>query len=143
MNWSQWLFVGLVAVLAAAVSYIRVLRARGREQDREVQQLRKREQTRAAYCVAFGHHLDETCLCTRCLTPEHDDKLIDSQRTCLGSELINPDADPGALYLSADFQPDADYGKTQTIYRVERTYRCARCAHERRTVDEEKVPDDA
>jgi hypothetical protein len=134
--------MGLFAALGAAALYIRTLRVRGRELERAVRELRNRDETRTAYCLAFGHQLDETCRCTRCLTEQHAYEEIDSHRTCLRSELVNPDADPGALYLSADFQPDHDYGKTQTVYRVEQTDRCARCGHERRTVDEEKVPDD-
>jgi len=142
VSWTLWLSIGLVAVLGAAAGYIRTLRVRGRELEQAVREFRDREQTRAVYCLAFGHHLDESCRCTRCLTEQHAYRLTDSRRTCLGSELINPDADPGALHLSADFQPDHDYGKTQTVYRVEQIRRCARCGHERRTVDEERVPDD-
>ena len=142
MSWTQWLFIGLVSVLGAAMNYVRILRARGREQDREIQHLRTREQTPTTSCGVFGHHLDEACLCTRCLGAQHDYKLIDSRTTCLGSELVNPDADPGALLPVHQLQPDADYGKTHTIYRVERTYRCARCTKENMTVDEEKVRDD-
>lgn len=142
MSWTPWLSIGLVVALGAAAYYIRTLRVRGRELERAVREFQNRDQTRAAYCLVFGHHLDEACRCTRCLTEQHAYELVDRQRTCLGSELINPDADPGALYLSADFQPDHDYGKTQTVYRVEQTDRCARCGHERRTVDEEKAPDD-
>jgi hypothetical protein len=142
VNWSQWLSVGLIAVLAGAAYGILVLRARIRLKDRLIADYAHREAERSRFCAGYGHHIDEMCRCTRCLTEQHAYELIAAQRTCLGSELVNPNADPGALYLSADFQPDADYGKTQTVYRVERTYHCSRCAKEKTTVDEERVPDE-
>jgi hypothetical protein len=136
------LICGLMALVVCALAYsLRVLHARLEQKDRLIDDYAHREAERARFCAAYGHHIDEMCRCTRCLTEQHAYELIDSQRTCLGSELVNPNADPGALYLSADFQPDADYGKTQTVYRVERTYRCSRCAKEKTTVDEEKVLD--
>jgi hypothetical protein len=136
------LICGLLALVVCTLAYaLRVLRVRVRQKDRLIADYAHREADRARSCAAYGHHIDEVCRCTRCLTEQHAYELIDSQTTCLGSELVNPNADPGALYLSADFQPDADYGKTQTVYRVERTFRCTRCARENKTVDEEKVLD--
>lgn len=61
----------------------------------------------------------------------HDDRVVDTQREVLRSELVNPDADPGALYLDSNFQPDPDYGRTQTVYLVRETVRCGRCGLER------------
>ena len=133
---------GLGLAVCVLAYYTRIMRGRLGKKDRLIAEYAHREAERARFCAAYGHHIDEMCRCTRCLTEQHAYELIDTQRSCRGSELVNPNADPGALYLSADFQPDADYGKTQTVYRVERTYRCARCAKVQQTVDEEKVPDE-
>jgi hypothetical protein len=68
---------------------------------------------------------------------------IDTQSTELDSRFVNPDADPGALWLDSNFQPDYDYGRTETVFRVERDSRCARCGHELRTVEHTAVRDES
>lgn len=134
--------VALALAGCAAAYSVHVLRARCRRKNQELRELRNREWQRAGYCGTFGHHLDPSCLCTRCLTAQHDYTVIATHKGAIGCELVNPRADPGALYLDSNFQPDPDYGVTQTIYRVERTFRCGRCGHERQTVEEEKVIDE-
>ncbi len=135
--------VVLVSVALFAVAWIvHALHARCRRLDLEIRACREREARREEYCGIFGHHLDPACICTRCLTSRHDYALPETRREPIRCELINPRADPGALYLDSNFQPDPDYGKTQTVFRVERTYRCSRCAHETVTVAEEAVDDE-
>lgn len=121
----------LGVALAAALVWLIVVRARARRLAAEAAGLRAREAARVASCARFGHHLDEACLCTRCLTVHHDDQVEGEARTTLRSELINPNADPGATYLDSNFQPDPDYGRTQTVYEVWTTMRCARCGRTR------------
>jgi hypothetical protein len=132
--------LGLAGVVAAF--YIRVLRARCRAQELALRELRDRESRRDVYCRALGHHLDELCRCTRCLGEQHDYAVLATERGEVGRELVNPRADPGALHLDSNFQPDPDYGRTQTLFRVERTLRCARCGHTTQTVETEAVVDD-
>jgi heme exporter protein D len=141
VNTSTWLSVALVLALCAAAWYIRVLRHR-RNLEREIQQHRDREAQRARYCDAFGHHLDELCTCTRCLSAQHDYEPTGTERSPLRHELVNPDADPGALYLDSNFQPDYDYGLYQTVYLVVKMYRCRRCFSEMETREEVEVPDE-
>ena len=117
----------LGGALAATLVWLIVVRARARRLGAELAALRAREAARVASCARFGHHLDEACLCTRCLTVQHDGQVSGETRTTLRSELISPNADPGALYLDSNFQPDPDYGRTQTVYQVRTTMRCARC----------------
>ncbi len=71
-----------------------------------------------------------SCLCSRCRVPLHEYKLISTDEYSLGRGLINPRADPGALYLDGNFQPDHDCGLMQTIYEIKRRYRCLRCGDE-------------
>lgn len=134
--------IGLGLSLLAALLYIRALRARGRALALAVAEGQRRESQRSAYCAAVGHDLDDACLCRRCLTTSHELVTIDTQRTELYSRLVNPDADPGALWLDSNFQPDYDYGRTETLYEVETNSRCARCGHEQRTVEQVAVPDE-
>lgn len=125
--------------LLAALLHIRTLRARGRALARAVAECERRESQRTARCAAAGHDLDEACTCTRCLTEQHVYKDIDTRRTALRTEAVNPNADPGALYLDSNFQPDYDYGLTQTVFRSETMQRCQRCGHERIVTDEYAV----
>ncbi|HVS01333.1 MAG TPA: hypothetical protein VMT16_01065 [Thermoanaerobaculia bacterium] len=62
--------------------------------------------------------------------PLHRYQPVRRSRVALRSELVNPNADPGALYLSADFQPDWDYGLRQTVYETTTLRRCERCGGE-------------
>ena len=59
---------------------------------------------------------------------QHDFALINIENVAIGEELVNPNADPGALHLDSNFQPDCDYGLTHTIYAEEKTYHCSRYA---------------
>jgi hypothetical protein len=135
------LLIGLGLALSAALHYIRVLRRRCRTRGQEIERYQNRDLQRARYCDAFGHHLDEFCLCTRCLTEQHDYEMTGSEDLFLRSELVNPDADPGALYLDSNFQPDYDYGLTQSVYQTVKTCSCRRCSHRTMTRDEHAVED--
>lgn len=134
--------IALALSLAAALLYIRALRTRGRTLMLAAAENQRREARRRAFCATVGHDLDEACLCRRCLATRHDYVTIHTQSTALFSRLVNPDADPGALWLDSNFQPDYDYGRTETLYRVERDCRCARCGHDLRTVEQTAVPDE-
>jgi hypothetical protein len=131
-----------VIAAGAAAYYIHLLQARLRQREEELAECRRRDEQRNAFCRAFGHHLDEMCRCTRCLAERHDYAEVAAGRAAVGRELVNPRADPGALHLDSNFQPDADYGKTQTIYRVMRTFECRRCRHTKETVETETVIDE-
>lgn len=73
------------------------------------------------------HDLGDVCVCRRCGTAHHAFEAVDTREREIGRELVNPDADPGALYLDSNFQPDYDYGRTRALYERVTRYRCARC----------------
>lgn len=134
-------WIGAAALLCAALLYIRALRVRVREQSRALADAGRRDRLRADYCAALGHHLDAACLCTRCLVAQHAYEVVDTKERTLRQELVNPNADPGALYLDSNFQPDYDYGLTQTVYERLMSHRCARCSREMETREEYAVED--
>ena len=141
MSGSPWLWIGLLLAAGPLLYGAHVLWRRGRAMEREIARLQARERQRGEYCETLGHHL-EGCFCTRCLAPQHDYESTGSKEYELRSELINPDADPGALHLDSNFQPDSDYGLTRTVYQIVTAWRCTRCSHEMVTRDERKVDDE-
>jgi hypothetical protein len=58
-----------------------------------------------------------------------------------GQRLVNPDADPGATYLDSNFQPDYEYGLTETVLERVTTERCVHCGRERVYREERAVED--
>lgn len=130
MNGFIWLLVALAPILFAAGYYLHTLRVRVRERQEK------------ASCRALGHILDASCLCSRCRLPLHEYQLISTNERCVGRGLANPRADPGALYLDGDFQPDHDYGLIQSLYEIEQRYRCARCGDEMTIKTQKNVADE-
>jgi hypothetical protein len=85
--------------------YSRVMTKMRRQQE-EIGQYQKQDLKRRDYCKRLGHDLDEHCYCRRCLMSQHDWKVI-------GYEEYWVEDDPGALYLSSDFQPTGHYEKRE------------------------------
>jgi hypothetical protein len=136
------LLVVSIAALLAAFYFVRLQQRRIRELRRILAAHERRDAVRTARCAAVGHDLDDACECRRCQTSNHEYVDIETRRTELRSEAVNPHADPGALHLDSNFQPDADYGLTQTVYLVTQTQRCARCHDERVVTSEDAVIDE-
>ncbi|HMW16983.1 MAG TPA: hypothetical protein PKN13_08570 [Accumulibacter sp.] len=135
-----FLIGSLITCIIATFLYIKALRYRLWNSQLEINRLQhltedsnQRELQRRQYCETIGHDLDPSCACRRCLTLQHDYELIGKENVAIGEELVNPNADPGALYLDSNFQPDPDYGVTYTVYAEETTFRCERCGKEKKT----------
>jgi hypothetical protein len=91
---------------------------------------------------ARGHELDAVCVCSRCRRARHAFEVVETHEREIGRELVNPNADPGAMYLDSNFQPDYDYGRTRAMYERVTRYRCRRCQAETETRLEYAVEDE-
>lgn len=118
---SSYLVLTFVALLALGVltwyhfrRYKRIL-LKVRGQQEQIANYERREDQRQDYCSKLGHDLDERCFCRRCLTSQHTLESI-------GVEEYWVEDDPGALYLSSDFQPTGHYEKSEK-------YACTRCPY--------------
>lgn len=109
--------LGLLAILCFALYHIRRYRRElGELQSRfqeQAERRRKADKQREEFCQQLGHDLDEGCLCRRCLIEHHDWEVIETEEHWVETE-------PGALYLSADFQPTGHYETSERV-------RCRRC----------------
>jgi uncharacterized paraquat-inducible protein A len=109
------IIAALLAVLLSALYRIRRHHRDFTKLQEELEMHGKEELQRQGYCQQLGHDLDEECLCRRCLTRQHDPEVIDVKEEWV-------EEDPGALYLSSDFQPTGHHEKVEIA-------RCKRCKH--------------
>lgn len=111
--------LAVVAIVAISLltwyflQWYRRVMTKMRTQQEEIEKYLKQDLQRQDYCKHLGHDLDEHCYCRRCLMSQHDWKVA-------GYEEYWVEDDPGALYLSSDFQPTGHHEKRERLT-------CARC----------------